>query len=456
MRKSLLFVMLFLIMTAFIFVSCNGDAVSDSGASSNNGTSSGGEASPNTNTDGEPKTMNLVVPCVGGTEPEAGSRGLQNMVASGDVFDTSNPMADILYAQAVMQCMPVFPSLRTVENVSADTSLTDLNLSFNMFGFECRLDGDKSKLNEDGAYLRYNVIEKGIIVGVLEYYYNVPKNRITYRQYMMLDIVAAIPPDFSPKTLSNAVMVYCIEDVELGEDMTLKANQVVNDTLKSDEAYLDMFFLGNEVGSQNAWLERRVITIASDGDKTCAFCQPWASSSSTGKPWNELNEKLQTIMKKYTKDETFELTVEKCDNFTVDAAFDFIAALYVNGDNARKGEWKTYDEFIDWDLTELSTFAPELTNKYSTMWMSYFKLSDAQDETSRGKRVYYDKEPYSLRYSDSVDYDFALVYGEYEGEATTEYDKVFEKFLPDCGIAPEDIHIVKTCLGDLLTTPVYM
>lgn len=455
MRKSLLFAMLFLIMTAFIFVSCNGDAVSDSGASSNSGTSSGGEASPNTNTDGEPKTMNLVVPCVGGTEPEAGSRGLQNMVASGDVFDTEDPMADINYAQAVMQCMPVFPSLRTVENVSADTSLTDLNLSFNMFGFECRLDGNKSKLNEDGAYLRYNVVENDAIVGVMEYYYNVPNNRITYRQYMMLNVLVQTGPD-AYQMVTNAVMVYCIEDVELGEDMSLKANQVVNGTLKSDEAYLDMFFLGSTIFESNPYenrLERRVITIASDGDKTCAFTQPWSSKSIPYTPWENSNSELQTIMKKYTKDDSYQITVEKCENFTVEAAFDFIDALYVNGEKARKGNWETYDEFIAWDLDDFSDSAPELPNSDQTMWMSYFKLSDAQDPDKRGNRAYYDSNPGAVNYTYA---GFGSVYGSYVGEATTEYDKVFEKFLPDCGIAPEDIHIVKTCLGDLLTTPVYM
>lgn len=425
--------MLFFLMTAFLFVSCNSDAAS-----------SGGSSEPGGN---EPVAMSIVVPCVGDSESKPGSRGLQNMVAKDDVFDTGKPQSDIYYAQAVMQCMPVFPSLRTIKGVSADTSLSDLNLSFRMYGFDCTLDGDKSKLNEDGAYLRYNVIENNIIVGVLEYYYNVPNNRITYRQYMMLDIVMQVgPQDFM--TISNAVMVYCIEDVELGDDLSLKANQVVGGKLKSDEARLDMFFLGNEYGGKNFFLERRVITIASDGDKTCAFCQPWSSSKSTGKPWDEVNPELQDIMKKYTKDESYLITVEKCDNFTVEAAFDFINAFYVDGEKARKGKWETYDEFIAWDLSKLSTLAPELTAGYTNMWMSYFKLSDAQNESTRGNRAYHDKDASSLKYDED---GFLSAYGPYQGDATTEYDKVFEVFLPDCGIALEDIHIVKECLGDLLT-----
>ncbi len=427
MFKKLLFTVLSCLML-FALVACNDEVSSDS-----------------------TETYEIVIPWNGSSRSVSGSRGLTNMLAY-TPFNTNNPESDLHYSQAVMQCMPIFTGLETVE-VSSSASISDLNLGYEMFGYTCSPDTEKSRVNDDGVYVRYNVLEGDNHIGVIEYYYNKDTNRLSYREYAML--TATVNTGSVDVIVDPAILVFSIDDVELGDNNELAANQLYTDSngktkLKSKEAYVDMHFLKS--GEDGPYFERRIMTLSSDGNLTCSFSQPWNSISIVSA--SSMPDALTTIIDTAAGgSDPGTVTVANKDNFTADTALAFVAAAYANGSYASRGGWEDYDDFTArnlWEMTYVDAdnmsctewsgiSTPTHTN---TMWVSYFKLSNVATVETRGNRAYYNSSIYRL---DKDDENYVESYYSGHGFDTvfdtlsSTYDsnplkQVINKLLPECGI----------------------
>ena len=402
MRKALL--CLFSLIMIIVFVSCGSEPKPAPGPEP------GPEPGP------QEITFDIIVPWDG---IDSSSRGLTNLVVPGSELDPGVDIlsGDIEYAEAVMQCMPIFPTMKTISGVKESSPISSLDLEINMYGFKGVPDLEKSRVNSDGIYVIYNILEGENEVGIIEYYYNYKEHKMSYRQYMMLTVLVPLGPTPSDIKYNNSVMVFCLDDVTVNEDGSFVVNQFKSDgTLETRQAYTDYFLLGDNMpgpNSKNINLERRIITMKSENGVTSSFSQPWASYTGLrNKNWadDELrNDSLRDLLVETLElenptevDDYLALTPEKTAKLDAEAAIGFIKLLYTNGEHVAKGGWTSYEAFMEkslWDFnrtdhtwlindSEDPASNPFKQGTLSTMvmWMSYFDLEEARKTPEPGQR----------------------------------------------------------------------
>ena len=99
-----------------------------------------------------------------------------------------------------MVTMPVMVALDSVDNRDGN-ALSRIEGETNAFGFPLRFDSEHSRINNDGAYIRYDVMSEhegweNDVVGRIDYYYNAKHQTFSYRQLIALTID---PSDFAEK-----------------------------------------------------------------------------------------------------------------------------------------------------------------------------------------------------------------------------------------------------------------
>lgn len=417
------------------------------------------------------------------TNNDKSAKGLTNMMPDGtkSVFYTDGQRPDGEYAEAVMTCQPLFPTLKTISGVKLTATTSQLDLGFTMYGYTIVPDNLKSRINRDGIYVLYKIYEGENHVGYFEYYYNALKSRVTYREYVMLTIDAFThPTDPAIYFMNNAVMVFCFEDVpvklESDGSVTLSANQWNGTALETSQCFADFFFVGDHIvptmmGDISPRFERRVFTIKSSKGITSEFGQTWASvrSNNQGTQYNWTsaetiipnNDPFRTIMRKtfengsgtpYAGDYIIDKTTK--DLFTADTAIEFVKVLYKNGSSAVVGNWNDYDSFKNKSLNKTnlcsdlygddSTNIAEWLEKDTTMtliqWMSYFNLNKARSTdvaVKKANRAFWNM-PYSnltaAIYNNASDsFGFKTLFN--TAEANNDADaknKVLTNFIPLC------------------------
>jgi len=399
------------------------------------------------------------VPSASGSSDSGSSRGLTDLIADEGVFDTGNPSFDSGYAKAVLQCMPFFSKLEKIEGVSSSTKPEDLkgSLQYSMFGFSFVPDMTRTSINNDGIYVyckayEGNDSENNNPIGIIEYYYNFKKQKLTYRQYVMLTIVIDIP-EYSVHNMENAVLVYCLEDVSVGADGSLAVNQLKDDgTFETKEAFTDYLWIRNTDPHMD--FERRVITLRNDDGVTATFSQPWAEISYKGSSWDTVDDSdsLKTLLK--SKTDVFQITEENKDTFDGYTAVAFAKLAYEKGASiAKESGWTNYDDFAAASLVKLNSADHEWlfgeaglkegTLETGGFWMSYFDYENALNGDKK-KRAYYDSVLLHKEANDTVAYylgssnyernGFSNLFGAYAGtpgnREVTEY--VLTQFLPFC------------------------
>lgn len=399
MKKVLLGLFITLVLV-FSFISCDD--------SSNNGNS-----------------IKVVVP----TAPDNKSKGLFNMpTGTGEFFYSGNPLQDLEYAEAVMQCMPLFPALKTINATNSVSDSLIADMRFSIYGFDIEPVKDKCKINTDGLYVYYNIYEKDNpdSVGAVEYYYTFD-GRITYRQYVMLTLTI-MPADAmfsgSPLFVNNGVLIFSLEDVQLGADNSFSANQLKSGELtglETEQAFVDYFMIGDNMGgigdpthptaayaTYPPRFERRVVTMKSDGNGiTSTFVQSQSSIRTNGNTkWNELTtpSPLKDLIvstlslngaqtpNDSINDSYIAFSEDARKNFTGETALSFINLLYPNGAQAGIGGWTNYEAFKDASLLEYNLpawlgdehdfeyfFATGTGASVYKMWASYLDYSNPGD-----------------------------------------------------------------------------
>lgn len=113
---------------------------------------------------GEPaapeETIDVVVPW-GSTTTSKNAKGLTNMMPDGtkSVFYTDGQRTDGEYAETVMTCQPLFPTLKTISGVKLTATTSQLDLGFTMYGYTIVPDNLKSRINRDGIYVLYKILK---------------------------------------------------------------------------------------------------------------------------------------------------------------------------------------------------------------------------------------------------------------------------------------------------------
>ena len=114
-----------------------------------------------------------------------------------DMTPEGSPFGDYSEATSVMVTMPIMVGLDTVDNRDGN-ALFRLDTNVYAFGFPLRFDRENSRVNNDGAFIRYDIMSEhegweDVVVGRIDYYYNAKNQTFSYRQVVALTID---PSDF--------------------------------------------------------------------------------------------------------------------------------------------------------------------------------------------------------------------------------------------------------------------
>lgn len=114
------------------------------------------------------------------------SRGIVDMTPEG------SPFKGMLEAGSIMRTMPVMVSLNHISNDDRN-ALASISDRSRAFGFPVRFDRENSRINNDGAYLRYDILSEqedwsDDVIGRIDYYYNDKDYTFSYRQVLALNI----------------------------------------------------------------------------------------------------------------------------------------------------------------------------------------------------------------------------------------------------------------------------
>ena len=115
-----------------------------------------------------------------------------------DMTPEGSPFGDYSEATSVMVTMPIMVGLNTVDNRDGN-ALSRIEANTYGFGFPLRFNREHSKINNDGAYIRYDIMSEqegweNDEVGRIDYYYNAKNQTFSYRQVVALTID---PSDFA-------------------------------------------------------------------------------------------------------------------------------------------------------------------------------------------------------------------------------------------------------------------
>ena len=114
------------------------------------------------------------------------ARGIVDMTPEGSPFE------GMFEAGSIMRTMPVMVSLNHISN-NGGNALASISDRSRAFGFPVRFDRENSRINNDGAYLRYDILSEqedwsDDVIGRIDYYYNDKDYSFSYRQVLALNI----------------------------------------------------------------------------------------------------------------------------------------------------------------------------------------------------------------------------------------------------------------------------
>ena len=103
-----------------------------------------------------------------------------------------SPFSQMMQAGAIMRTMPVMVSLNHISNDDGN-ALASISDRSRAFGFPVRFDRENSRINNDGAFLRYDILSEqedwsDDVIGRIDYYYNDKDYTFSYRQVLALNI----------------------------------------------------------------------------------------------------------------------------------------------------------------------------------------------------------------------------------------------------------------------------
>ncbi len=125
-----------------------------------------------------------MLPAFGQSGISANSRGLIDMTPISSVFD------DFGSAVAVMSYYPIFLNLAPVKMKPSEVVdfLIGKYANFTVMGYHVSTDQNNIKLNPDGLYVKFYIMERDVCVGSIEYYYNSDTKCFSYRQLVTLTL----------------------------------------------------------------------------------------------------------------------------------------------------------------------------------------------------------------------------------------------------------------------------
>ena len=160
------------------------------------------------------ETFSMCVPVFGSGSVEDGSKGLHNLTPEGSPFGD-----DFWGAAYCIQNLPMFFGVSQMEGLTVSTLKSRLNIEYKVFGLTVSPVLEAWKVNKDGVYLRYRIIEpdfKGYgsdsgEIGYFDYYWNFEEHMFTYREVMALTL--KVNGSYSQAPI--AVMVIEYDDVKV-------------------------------------------------------------------------------------------------------------------------------------------------------------------------------------------------------------------------------------------------
>ena len=144
-----------------------------------------------TNEDGIPSSIAVPVFYDG---PSITTEGANTPSTSGiiDMTPEGSPFENMQAASSIMRTMPIMIGLNLEDNGDGSV-LSRIPETTTAFGFKLRFDSKNSRVNNDGAFIRYNVMSEqadtpDTIVGRIDYYYNAKEQTFSYREIVALSI----------------------------------------------------------------------------------------------------------------------------------------------------------------------------------------------------------------------------------------------------------------------------
>ena len=173
------------------------------------------------NDDETPSTICIPAFINAGTEKSGRISSTSGII---DMTPEDSPFGDYSEATSVMVTMPVMVGLNTIDNRDGN-AFSRIDPHTYGYGFPLRFDRNHSRINNDGAYIRYDIMSEyagweNDAVGRIDYYYNAKDQTFSYRQVVALTID---PSDFAQNMGFNvptpifqtSVLIIQYDDIEL-------------------------------------------------------------------------------------------------------------------------------------------------------------------------------------------------------------------------------------------------
>ncbi len=173
--KKYLLVLISLILTLSLFISCDN-----------------GSKAPSSTTEEKPTTTSEIV-ILDFTEV-SNSRGITGFPADSPFYQINganknleDELGDVPYNKYgfwmncnVMRSLPILPGLKSANANAGDYVESIKNKEFTAYGFSSRV--EKAEATSDGVYIVYDILEGQNVNGRIEYYYSTVEKKFSYRE----------------------------------------------------------------------------------------------------------------------------------------------------------------------------------------------------------------------------------------------------------------------------------
>ena len=221
----------------------------------------------------EEETFSMCVPVFGTSMVEDGSKGLHNLTPEGSPFGD-----DFWGAAYCIQNLPMFFGVSQMDGLTVSSLKSRLNIEYKVFGLTVSPVLEAWKVNKDGVYLRYRIIEPDFKnygsesgeIGYFDYYWNFEKQMFTYREVMALSL--KVNGSYSQAPIAVMVIEYDDVKVELKDgSLCYSIGNVGADGKIEKNGFIDFINVNSvydkdEEGKQNTseeLFDRRYITAGS-------------------------------------------------------------------------------------------------------------------------------------------------------------------------------------------------
>ena len=218
------------------------------------------------------ETFSMCVPVFGSGSMAEGSKGLHNLTPEGSPFGD-----DFWGAAYCIQNLPMFFGVSKMDGLTVSSLKSRLNIEYKVFGLTVSPVLEAWKVNKDGVYLRYRIIEpdfKGYgsesgEIGYFDYYWNFEEHMFTYREVMALTL--KVNGSYSQAPIAVMVIEYDDVKVEMKDgSLCYSIGNVGSDGKIEKNGFIDFINVNSAYTNNNEWLftveelfDRRYVTADS-------------------------------------------------------------------------------------------------------------------------------------------------------------------------------------------------